>query len=156
VGEAEGEGLAPGEGLVLGNGVGDVCGDGEGERGTTWTETVWVAALVPLFAERVNAVDQRSWIVRLPFASTVPTPLSIETESAPATFQLSVVNEPVLTVEGLAEKLWIVRAEGPVSWEMRLHPGDNANNTTTASRPIRAGPRLRSISSPPDSIKTGD
>ncbi|HWX24543.1 MAG TPA: hypothetical protein VN083_05845 [Vicinamibacteria bacterium] len=113
-------GLADGDGEEDGEGEGDGKGEGEGEGerdpvGTTWTWTVELAAEVPLLAVRLNVVVHWSWTVRVPLGSTVPIPLSIWTESAPATSQLRVVKDPELTEVGLATKLWIESEDGPVN-----------------------------------------
>jgi hypothetical protein len=90
-----GLGLGDGDGEGDGDGPGD--GDGDGLAPPTSTSTEAVAADVPALACRVKRVVEAGRTSSDPFAFTTPTPLSIETESAPSTSHCSVAVPPAAT-----------------------------------------------------------
>jgi len=85
----------------------------------------------------------------VPFAGTLPTPLSIVASSAPATSQRSVTAAPASTSDGVAEKRWMERPFWPVPWSKTLHRARARLETTIRTAlPIRERERsmTRSLS----------
>src|SRR5205823_5261073 len=118
----------------LGEAVGDGDGDGP-EAGTTRTCTVAVAWDVPARATRLKLVvhSGRTWCV--PFASTVPIPLSISTLSAPVTSHVSVVAPPAAMSGGAAANFWMLSVLGFVrSWMTPHWATKRASRTRTGYR----------------------
>jgi hypothetical protein len=119
VGVGDGDGVGVGVGVGVGPGVGVGVGEGDGVP-CTRTSIEAVAPAEPARAESVYLVVRCGVTDFVPFAGTLPTPLSIVASSAPATSQRSVTGVPASTSVGVAEKRWMERPFSPVPWSKTL------------------------------------